>query len=149
MTSAYFFGWDYTTNKTEKLHDNQWIERPIFLQNESIRVDSHNESNRFESWIGMLYCVVVACVKRRRALYCLLSTLAERHVHRGYCNRRESCAQKTDWWAGTSASSLIRRCSGDYKHAVMTAAMTRDQGCSPKKKWGTPETRLRQRFTVT
>jgi len=26
-----------------------------FLQNESIRIDSHNESNRFESRIGMLY----------------------------------------------------------------------------------------------
>jgi len=24
-----------------------------------------------------------------------------------------------------------------------------NQGYSPKKKWGTPETRLRQRFTVT
>ena len=28
----------------------------FFLQNESIRIDSHNESNRFESRIGMLYC---------------------------------------------------------------------------------------------
>jgi len=27
----------------------------FFLQNESIRIDSHNESNRFESRIGMLY----------------------------------------------------------------------------------------------
>ena len=26
-----------------------------FLLNESIRIDSHNESNRFESRIGMLY----------------------------------------------------------------------------------------------
>ena len=49
MTSAYFFGWDYTINKQEKLHDNEWIERPIFLQNESIRIDSHNESNRIDS----------------------------------------------------------------------------------------------------
>jgi len=29
--------------------DNLWIERPIFLQNESIRIDSHNESNRIDS----------------------------------------------------------------------------------------------------
>jgi len=29
----------------------------FFLQNESIRIDSHNESNRFESRIGMLYRV--------------------------------------------------------------------------------------------
>ena len=43
MTSAYFIGWDYTINKQEKVHDNQWIERPIFLQNESILIDSHNE----------------------------------------------------------------------------------------------------------
>ena len=27
----------------------------FFLLNESIRIDSHNESNRFESRIGMLY----------------------------------------------------------------------------------------------
>ena len=27
----------------------------FFLQNESIRIDSYNESNRFESRIGMLY----------------------------------------------------------------------------------------------
>jgi len=27
----------------------------FFLQNESIRIDSHNEWNRFESRIGMLY----------------------------------------------------------------------------------------------
>ena len=27
----------------------------FFLQNKSIRIDSHNESNRFESRIGMLY----------------------------------------------------------------------------------------------
>jgi len=27
----------------------------FFLQNESIRIDSHNESNRFKSRIGMLY----------------------------------------------------------------------------------------------
>ena len=31
----------------------------FFLQNESIRIDSHNESNRFESRIGMLYCTVL------------------------------------------------------------------------------------------
>jgi len=31
----------------------------FFLQNESIRIDSHNESNRFESRIGMLYPLVV------------------------------------------------------------------------------------------
>jgi len=43
-----FFGWDYTINKQEKLHDNWWIERPIFLQNESIRIDSH-KSNRIDS----------------------------------------------------------------------------------------------------
>jgi len=29
----------------------------FFLLNESIRIDSHNESNRFESRIGMLYRV--------------------------------------------------------------------------------------------
>jgi len=29
----------------------------FFLQNESIRNDSHNESNRFESRIGMLYTI--------------------------------------------------------------------------------------------
>jgi len=29
----------------------------FFLQNESIRIDSHNESNRIESRIGMLYCM--------------------------------------------------------------------------------------------
>jgi len=28
----------------------------FFLLNESIRIDSHNESNRFELRIGMLYC---------------------------------------------------------------------------------------------
>jgi len=31
-----------------------------FLQNESILIDSHNESNRFESRIGMLYAVLAA-----------------------------------------------------------------------------------------
>ena len=31
----------------------------FFLQNESIRIDSHNESNRFESRIGMLYSRLV------------------------------------------------------------------------------------------
>ena len=30
-----------------------------FLLNESIRIDSHNESNRFESRIGMLYYIHV------------------------------------------------------------------------------------------
>ena len=29
----------------------------FFLLNESIRIDSHNESNRFESRIGMLYLI--------------------------------------------------------------------------------------------
>jgi len=28
-----------------------------FLQNESIRIDSYKESNRFESQIGILYCL--------------------------------------------------------------------------------------------
>ena len=40
MTSAYFFGWDYTINKQEKLHD-QLVNRKadFFLQNESIRIE--------------------------------------------------------------------------------------------------------------
>ena len=33
----------------------------MFLLNESIQIDSHNESNQFESQIGMLY-YVRACV---------------------------------------------------------------------------------------
>jgi len=32
----------------------------FFLQNESIRIDSHKESNRFESRIGMLYRAAAA-----------------------------------------------------------------------------------------
>ena len=30
----------------QKLHDNQWIESPIFLQNESIRITNRIDSNR-------------------------------------------------------------------------------------------------------
>ena len=41
--------------------------------------------------------------------------------------------------------STSRRHYGQGKIASSTPSM---QGCSPKK-WGTPETRLRQRFTVT
>jgi len=36
-----------------------------FLLNESIRIDSHNESNRFESRIGMLYCAIVHQLRSR------------------------------------------------------------------------------------
>jgi len=43
MTSAYSFGWDYTINEQEKLHDNYVNRKADFLQNESIRIDSHNE----------------------------------------------------------------------------------------------------------
>ena len=50
------FGWDYTINKQENCITISESKGRFFLQNESIRIDSHNESNRFESRIGMLYC---------------------------------------------------------------------------------------------
>ena len=45
-----FFGWDYTTNKQEKTAW-QLVNRKadFFLLNESIRIDSHNESNQINS----------------------------------------------------------------------------------------------------
>jgi len=49
MTSAYFFGWDYTVNKHEKTTWQLVNRKADFLLNESIRIDSHNESNRIDS----------------------------------------------------------------------------------------------------
>ena len=46
---SWFFGWDYTINKQEKTAWQLVNRRPIFLLNESIRIDSHNESNRIDS----------------------------------------------------------------------------------------------------
>ena len=47
--SAYFFGWDYTINKQEKTAWQLVNRTADFLLNESIRIDSHNESNRIDS----------------------------------------------------------------------------------------------------
>jgi len=46
-----------STEKRYSLYKTRWlwIEIRIFLQNESIQIDSRFESNRFESRIGMLY----------------------------------------------------------------------------------------------
>ena len=49
MTSAYFFGWDYTINKPEKTAWQLVNRKADFLLNESIRIDSRNESNRIDS----------------------------------------------------------------------------------------------------
>jgi len=49
----------------------------FFLQNESIRIDSHNESNRFESQIGMLYYLLRETLRFFRARSCIFLTTGQ------------------------------------------------------------------------
>jgi len=49
MTSAYSSARVYTINKQENCMTTSESKGRFFLQNESIRIDSHNESNRIDS----------------------------------------------------------------------------------------------------
>ena len=54
MTSAYFFGWDYTINKQEKTAWQLVNRQADFLLKESIRITNRIESIRIANWNALV-----------------------------------------------------------------------------------------------